>query len=50
MKKTEKIYNPYCLVSLLHYETTGKPLFCERCIFADQCEKYRAAKEFQKTT
>ena len=48
--KPEKIYSPYCLVNFLHYEVTGKTLLCERCPIADRCEKYREAKEFQKTT
>ena len=48
--KPKEIYSPYCLVSFLYYEANGKKLFCERCIFADQCEKYRAAKEFISTS
>lgn len=44
---TEKIHNPYCIVSFLYWEASGKKLLCEKCIFADDCEKYRIAKEFQ---
>lgn len=47
-KKQNEVYNPYCLVSFLYWETTGKTLACEKCIFADSCEKFRNAKEFQE--
>ena len=38
-----KVYNPYCLINILHHEATGKVLYCEKCIFADcECKKVRA--------
>lgn len=50
MKKKQKIYNPLCLVSFLYWEASGKTLLCEKCIFADKCEKYRAMQEFRGIT
>ena len=50
MAKERKLWNPYCFVSFLHWEATGKKLLCEKCPLADRCEGYRAAKKFRETT
>ena len=49
-KKQEKLYMPYCIVNYLHWEATGRTLYCDKCPIADRCEKYRIAKEFRKIT
>lgn len=41
MANEKKTYNPYCLVSFLRWEATGKILHCTDCVIDCKCKKAR---------